>query len=467
MKELKCMNNKLKLPGLAMLCYPFFVVAAPIEVSVGLQTETTTAEEAVEQQLPTVLTALQEDATKLEEGSQAFVNNQQLQQSLVNIQSATPEEREIALKVISPKVNSASTTAVQKTPTNVNLQNIGPRLSVLRAAANTKSFSRFQNNETPNVKIDLLDLASTLSGIKKASDAEGGLLDNRLNFFVTSDIILSEQTETNNTTGFDSNGQRVLAGIDYRHKRNIFLGITSNYARNKLDLSAKAGELSTNSYGVSGYASINISDSFYVQTSINTAKQNFDMKRNINFTTTVNGTATPTSTTASSNPGGKSFGISLSGGYDDFIANFLNIGLYSSLDYSKSTIDGFVEGGQAGGFSLTVAEQNIKSLQFSAGGQLSFSWSQSWGIVLPYLRASFIHEFEQDNKEISAYFTADPTKSPLNFMTSGQDSNTASAALGSTFIFPRGFMVFAQYSRQFFVDNYSQQVITLGVRKEL
>src|SRR5690606_30822268 len=120
----------------------------------------------------------------------------------------------------------------------------------------------------------------------------------------------------------------------------------------------------------------------------NIADTSYDARRNITY---VDGFGLVT-VDAFGSTGGLTVSGGVSGGYD-FLVGRLTISPAVGVFYIDAKIDSFTESG-AGGLNLMYDDQRFKSLTANAGLRMTLAWNQSWGVLLPHLRADFVREFE-------------------------------------------------------------------------
>jgi len=425
-----------------------------IGVSVDLTTgSANTPTEAVEQTISTVLQAIEGDTREL---TQAQINARtQLYDALTNISSAAPSEKEAALKVISPKANTANSTITRRNPVGFNMQAASSRFSLLRQSTKTNLFS-------PRSRSSRSSRTVFSPYILKASDPNeaGGLFDNRLSTFFSFNYANSDQSETSVKAGFKGGSTSFSGGVDYRLNPNSYTGVAFNYMSADVDLSSGGG-LESKAYSMNAYGAYYLDENISFQGRVGFGSMNYDMARDINYT--VNGATT--NTIAYSNPDGGYFGFSFGAAFDKSISQYSG-GVFSNLNFSRASIDGFAETG-AGGYDLNVDQQSVNSLALNIGGQVSAVFSTRWWIVTPYFKATYVKEFNDDDEEVKAYFVNDPSKTRMVFDADTQDPSYLKSTLGSSFVLPQGISGFVQLEFTHLIQNYNQTNFALGVRKEL
>ena len=83
---------------------------------------------------------------------------------------------------------------------------------------------------------------------------------------------------------------------------------------------------------------------------------------------------------------------------------------------------------------MTIGNQNVESLQSVVSAQASIVMSQSYGILVPFLGFAWHHEFDDDQRDINAFYTFDPSEQMLSFATEAGDADFAIFSLGASLV---------------------------------
>ncbi len=175
--------------------------------------------------------------------------------------------------------------------------------------------------------------------------------------------------------------------------------------------------------------------------------------------------------TALGSPDGDQVSVSLGGGYDAQIrrtsgATSWTVGGFGSLSWIDSDIDGYTER-DAGPFNLVVAGQSVESLLSEAGLEVAYASSQSWGVLRPTLRLSWLHEFEDDARLIRALFAEDVTANEFVIPTEEPDRDFFNLTAGLTATMARGRTVYLIYETDLERDDLDVYTFTFGARFEV
>ena len=112
---------------------------------------------------------------------------------------------------------------------------------------------------------------------------------------------------------------------------------------------------------------------------------------------------------------------------------------------------------------MTVSEQRVKSTTLSLGGQVSYSISTSFGVVIPYGRLEFQHIAQSSAQTVYAGL-AGIVAPATDHSDAGQDKSFGNYAVGVTGMFAKNVSAFFNFEQLFGKDDYSQQKYTLGFR---
>lgn len=269
---------------------------------------------------------------------------------------------------------------------------------------------------------------------------------------------------------FDFDGQEVTLGVDRRISDSFVIGVIAGHTDKAIDFNSSESIVDAR-IDISGYSTMLYAlweaEHLYLNGSLGGQWLDLDMRRRITYPSlnpiVPSTDATATSTT-SSNAITATFGV----GYD---ARWkaLQFGPYLQADYQDITIDGFNEGGaDADSFNLHVGSQDIKSLDTAVGLRLQYVLTPSFGVIVPYVRGEYHHEFENDARVVSAAYADVATTGAGNFAlrTDKPDDSYTQATAGVSVVLAHGLQGYLQYQQVFSLDTYSDRVITGGARYE-
>jgi len=281
----------------------------------------------------------------------------------------------------------------------------------------------------------------------------------KLGLFISGDATLADRDATANESGNDTTTLGLTLGADWRFSPAFIAGLAFTYSNGDTDFDAGAGDLDTQSYGGLLYASFAPNAIIYIDAYAGYAVQDYDGTRNIAF---VAG-GTPVAASANSDTSGDewTFGASIAA---DFGLGGWTLGPHAQIDYSRTEVDAYSESGGAG-FAIAFGDQTIKSLQSVLGAHASYAISTGWGVVVPYGRLDWVHEFEDDSRSVPASFVQ-ATAVPFVVLTDEADRDFGRLSVGASALWPGGWAAFADYQYQFAHSFLTEHKFTVGLRKE-
>ncbi len=297
-------------------------------------------------------------------------------------------------------------------------------------------------------------------------------LPNGLGLFISGNFEALDREQTTFSDGFDSTVLGATVGADYRVTDRFLAGGAFNYVNRDGDFEG-GGDFTTDSYGLLTYVSFMPTQSMFLDISLGYTKHNYELERPVLFIedpTGGGGGPTQISGNADSDSDGHEVFIRAVSGYDHNIESpfgGITVGPRIGFNYSQLTIDSYKESG-GGGLALEYDEQSIRSLQSTVGVQGSMAISTRFGVFVPQATAEYVHEFENDQRDITVQFVGDGRPNPLKFSFNNDkpDRNFFNFNVGTVVVLPHGiqpffnFRVMAGHSQ---FDNYAG---TVGVRIE-
>ena len=133
-----------------------------------------------------------------------------------------------------------------------------------------------------------------------------------------------------------------------------------------------------------------------------------------------------------------------------------------------TAIDGYQEKGISG-LELIFDDRSRQSLQSELGINASLSASTGFGVLVPEADFEYIHEFQDDQRHISASFVEDlqASRAVFSFENQRPDRDFFRGAFGASLVLPRGIQLFALYHTLLGHRYFDTQGVTAGVRIEL
>jgi outer membrane lipase/esterase len=240
-------------------------------------------------------------------------------------------------------------------------------------------------------------------------------------------------------------------GADYRFTDSFILGLAATYLRTKLDLDSSAGQSTVNAYSGSVYTNYYILERLYLDGIATFGWNGYETERN---DTGGNGRA-------NGSTDGPQYSFSVGSGYNANVGP-LTFGPMARVDYIGVHIDGYHETG-AGPSNARVGSQTIESLTMNLGGQAMYAISLGWGVLSPFVRAEWVHEFLGDSRKV----TGSVGDAIVTVQTNNPDRDYFNLGAGASVTLRGGVSAFLDYNVVLGRTNFTSHSFTLGVRFEL
>ncbi len=378
------------------------------------------------------------------------------------LSQATPEEVEKAMREIAPE-EVATQNKVGNTFAQNQLRNIGSRLSALRQGSRgislgDLSFNFLEKHQSQKNKSHLF--------FNNSENSDGtepfGLLSNKLGIFASGNIGEGSRSNTLLEDGFNYDSQGLTIGADYRLTHQMILGVATGYANTDLDISDNGGSLDAQGLSLTAYGTYYLADSLYVDIIITRGNNDYSSRRNINYDAAGNSI----SERATGDTKSSSNAISLGAGYVIHQKNGFSVTLTGKVDHLNSTIESYKETG-ANELNLVIDKRNLASTLGELGSQLSYPISQTWGVLIPQIDISWVHEFSTGKDSIKGSFVDDANATSFSFQTDRPDLDYFRTNIGISAVLPHGFNAFIMYETILDQRYTTNQNLSFGARMEL
>lgn len=297
----------------------------------------------------------------------------------------------------------------------------------------------------------------------------------RWSVYLNGELFSGDRDQTPLEAGFDVDGGRVTVGTDYRMNNNTFIGASVDYITSGTDFD-NGSELDTDGIDLTLYGTTFTDTGLYFEGTAGIGFNDYSQKRRFSYTVpAVPGPGvTVVNQTATADTDGDQLYLSAGLGKDIDAGNGVLANFTANLNYLDATIDGFTEsvsGAMPGfGMGLTVEDQDLDSLRSSVGAQISKSISTASGVVVPFARADWLHEFDNDSRSIIANFANDTLfGSPTTFQLTTEEPDKDYFRLGGgvSAVFAGGLQGFVAVDTVVGLGDLSYYSITAGISKEL
>jgi outer membrane autotransporter protein len=294
-------------------------------------------------------------------------------------------------------------------------------------------------------------------------------------FFLNGSYGSGNKDATLREPGFDFDSWSLVSGLDYRVTDQLVLGLALSYAVTSSSIDKNGGDVDLDGFGGSVYGTY-YRGPIYVDFLGGVAGKKYDMERNVRYSVpATSGGITAVNQVFDGSTDATDVNFALGTGYNLSFGG-LAVTPFVNLAYLESTIDGYTESLQgpnsnAGfGLALRVDEQEVKSLASNLGVQLAYAINTSQGVVTPYLRADWEHEFENDARTITAHFANVggnfDALNTITIPTDEPDRDFANVGLGLSAVLPGGVQCFVDYSTVLGYEDITLHRFVVGLRME-
>jgi outer membrane lipase/esterase len=388
-------------------------------------------------------------------------------------------------------ISGKQTTAQQRTGvqfSGTQFTNIGARLAQLRQGVNGFSFAGLDLGvPSANGLGDFVAMLKDLTGFKGLKSLIGGsggdddnaaIGQSRWGFFLNGTLRRGSQDTNIDETGFDFKSNGVTAGLDYRLRDDLVLGLAYGHSNGNTIFIDGSGRLDSRGNSVSLYGTY-YRDALYVDAIGTFGHISYDSARTTSYSIDTNSASTPTncvngqcSTDMTGSTGARQLALATNVGYG-FHYKGLTFGPDGSLDYTRVDVNGYAENDSSdSGMGLIFGKQTGESLQLKAGGHLSYAINTRFAVILPEARAHYVHEFKDDQRAVTVRFADDPgvnnsNTGPIsNFVifTDRPDRGFFDWAAGVSAQFPFGLSAYVDYDAIAGEGNVRTHQLAFGLR---
>ncbi len=248
--------------------------------------------------------------------------------------------------------------------------------------------------------------------------------------------------------GFSEDVRAFDFGVDYRLNDQWVVGAFATIENADADFDGQAGELDADSRSLTALVNGAFGNGWWFQGYLGQRNLDFDSIRNIRYRLVVNaGTPDEAEFNVADVATGSTDGDQTIAGIG--VGRTIPQGDWSitpqvALDYADTDIDGYTEQ-SANGLAQRFSGQSVESLTVRAGVQVARSLSRSFGVLQPYARLSWQHEFDNDARQLTSTFVGDASGSQIAYATQSPDRNFGEFAVGITGVFSSGRSVYVGY----------------------
>lgn len=281
-----------------------------------------------------------------------------------------------------------------------------------------------------------------------------------LGVFLTGRYIRVEADTTARELGSNTDGGGFTLGADYRIGSNFLVGAGFGYNHYATDFSNDAGESDIDDYAGLLFGSAFFGENFYIDGTVRGSHLKTDNKKR---TPTFDGG--PAFATQKSDPDGWTVSGDLGAGAEVSMGSLL-LNPYLRVGVYHTKIDGFTETGGDGSMSLVVESQDVTSLPLTVGGSVVYYQSTPIGVIAPYLRVQYLHEFLDQADTVRGFLKVIPD-AKFKLKPNSTDRDYGTVGVGSSISLARRWSGFVDYEALVGFSSLESHTVTAGFRREL
>jgi outer membrane autotransporter protein len=375
---------------------------------------------------------------------------------------------QLALQQVNPETATKANTT-SRHGGEAQVRNLGTRIAALRAGARGVSFKGLDLQiDDQNLSVEMIAKAYQEAGRRGGgASADDQLLASKLGVFVTGDISTGKQEETDLESGLDFDTVGITIGADYRITNQFILGGAIGFIDTETELENDAGDIETQGLSLSLFGTYYSPQNYFIDFSATFGANDFDQKRRIVYTLDERADVNQT---LKADYDGDMVSLFVGSGYD-FNRGTWSFGPRADLEYIKSDVDAFNEEASdptadGGGWATRVDGTDQRWLTLNLGGKVSYTHSANWGILIPYARLDWLHEFEDDAQVITAHFIDDSAGLGIEVQTDDPDRDYLRLRFGTSAQFQNGVVGFIDYGTILAHSDWSTHTLSAGLRME-
>jgi uncharacterized protein with beta-barrel porin domain len=359
---------------------------------------------------------------------------------------------------------------------NGQLSSIAARVAALRLGATGFAFNglNLQQDGRPNVALNMPPALGGGASADAGSDIGiasrwGGFANGAFGWGYRQPSVLED------AFAFDS--KDATLGVDYRLSRRFVLGISGSYTNQRVEFdparSVAGGGFHSNGYGLLLYGMYEW-EGPYISFSAGYQRSNLDENRLITYPS-FNIAVPSTNVTAYGSTHTNTLLATFSTGwalnYGGFTAE-----PYVNADYRHVNLDGFSESsvnnsgpdqGQPAGFDFDYAPQQFRVLDTSVGLRLQYAVRLPFGVIVPYTRAEYHHNFATNEYTVTAAYNAIASDgAQFDLPTDPTDKHFEQFAGGFSIVLTHGIQGFAQFQTTTGMQYVTSRLVSGGIRAE-
>jgi autotransporter-associated beta strand protein len=298
-------------------------------------------------------------------------------------------------------------------------------------------------------------LAASTIAVSDAGNPMGRRgVDQRWGIYIEPLFNWGNQSGVPNQVGYRAFSAGFTAGVDFWVTQNLLVGLNTGYSNTDSSIGGTGGNININTIPFNAYGAFSL-NGFYVDGILGYTHNNYDMQRNIVFST-INRTAT-------ANTGGNQFQLGVDSGYDIKVGNAI-FGPMLSVQYATLETQAFTES-NAGALNLRVNSQSASSVQTGLGARASYKAKIGNVSVKPVVSVAWQHEYSDNTRGLNASLAQGSSNMTFQTVSNpGKDFVVVGAGVSARF--SKRFVANVGYTGELGRSNASNHMLNAGLRFE-
>jgi uncharacterized protein with beta-barrel porin domain len=281
---------------------------------------------------------------------------------------------------------------------------------------------------------------------------------------------------TTTENGYSFNNAGFIAGADYRFTPQLIAGLAFGYTQSNTNfdtsaLSASGQSLNGNLLQGNLYATYSVTEASYLDAIGFFGGGNNNSLRHIVLPNASDsaGNLIPASSLvgdgiATGSFGSRIAGFTLAGGYDLPYGAFVLTPI-ARLLYQHTAVDGLSEEGALGA-DLQFGGSSVSTVLTFLGADAQYAIPTSFGVLFPFARFHWAHQYSPGNTTVSVAYSNDPTSVLSSFILPGTPTsrNYFDLGVGVTLPFSSNGSAFINYDAILGINNTTYNSFTAGIR---
>ena len=308
-----------------------------------------------------------------------------------------------------------------------------------------------------------------------AGDEIGG---EGLGFFLNGRIHVVNGEGNEAERASDGFGGGFTFGADKAINEEWFAGVAMGYTHIDTNFNNSASDSKLDAINISVYGAHFPTDELFIDGSVSVAYLGLETSNEI-----VISDGGPSVPSLDGEADGVNFGFDVGVGYSQDLADLarlvgmdqlaereeftaITIEPFARVSFLYTEIEDFNQTGGDGSIDLEIDTQQTSSLTASLGLRTDYAISTRAGVLTPYFRVAYIHEFLDENDDLQITSANAPGAPSFKLQPQATDSHYANLGVGLSATLGQGFSEFIDYDVVAGHDNVTIHQITAGIRLE-